>query len=303
MATTRCGVFAAVLGLAVALGGAVSAQDKKAWPPKEIKSGGKAWGIYMKPPKLEAIPDKGILVAEADSEEEAKKLSDAFFKDENNKFPKDLFTALKKDNGYGDQPTLTLDMLGGKKFVVPLSNVDPKPLPKAKPPILDLTGKKAKGKLGDWNVTFEFQKGNKLVITGDVEGEGEWGLTEEKLTMATKLAVFLGAVDKDGKMKGKRVKRDGKELLEWSAIVEIATERVDKPNDDGAKDYFIESLTFYSDGNPADSGGWSQASSALTLADAKKFKKVKEEKSAKAKADGDGYYEYRIVNKSGDAIR
>jgi hypothetical protein len=213
------GALYTVMCLLASLATGASGQEKKAWPPKEIKSTGKAWGVYMKPAKLEAIPDKGVLVAEADSEEEARKLADKFFNDPNNKFPRDLFSALKKNGGNEsvEQPTFTLEMPGGKKLVVPLSNVDPKPLPKAKPPIIDLTGKQAKGKIGKHDVTFEFQKGNKLLITGDVKGEGEWGLTEERLIMTTKPSVFFGTVDKDGKMKGQRVNRDGKELLDWGA--------------------------------------------------------------------------------------
>lgn len=200
-----------------------SAQSVEGWPPKEIKSSGKTWGVYMKQAKFENLAEKGMLVAEADSEEEAKRLADAYFKHPQNKFPHDLFGVEKRDDskrGTNDGlRTLSLDMPGGRKLVVPLSNVDPKPIPTAKPPVVDLKGKVARGKLGQYAVTFEFREGNKLVISGEAVGEGEWGLAGDQLTMTTQTSVFLGAVDKEGKMKGKRVRRDGKELLEWEATV------------------------------------------------------------------------------------
>ena len=123
-----------------------------------------------------------------------------------------------------DAPTaprrmLTLAMPGGKQLIVPLSDVDPKLTAVGDKPVVELAGRVAKGDMGGSKAEFEFKEGGKFTLGGEWIGAGVWALDGTRLTMTTEKAVFLGTVDKDGTMQGKRIKRDGKELLEWSLKV------------------------------------------------------------------------------------
>jgi hypothetical protein len=119
------------------------------WPPKRLERLSHPWVVYMVPqPSL----DKGVPVAEAGTKEDAeaiaKAMQDREYKE--GRFPHPTFIVRGPDDsseGTEDSAgirNLVLPLPGGKQLVVPLSNVDLKPLPTATPPVIDLTGKKAK---------------------------------------------------------------------------------------------------------------------------------------------------------------
>jgi tetratricopeptide (TPR) repeat protein len=66
-------------------------------------------------------------------------------------------------------------------------------------PAVSLTGRRLRGTIGDWNVSFAFSEKGRMIIydedaRGRVAGEGHWSLEGTSLTMQTALARYAGVV-------------------------------------------------------------------------------------------------------------
>ena len=75
-----------------------------------------------------------------------------------------------------------------------------------------LVGLRCPGKIGNWNVSFEFAGSGKVIIRdedngGSVAGEAAWEFDGKQLTMHTKIAEFTGTI-KANTVSGERTKRN-----------------------------------------------------------------------------------------------
>jgi hypothetical protein len=197
-----------------------------------------------------------------------------------------------------------------------LPTVDPGAMKLGGSKVASVAGKTGTGTIGTSKVSIKFTgkdgKG-KFVVSGELEGEGEWQQDGSGVVMETALSKFRGAIRGD-KLTGvrftKKAGEDGKNALtEWSVTV------TDTPKGEsvaGTKWSFTSELpdgtnyrssvsfeangkyTSLQDGKPAFSGTWKEVKDEVLIQ--AKYKNGRGPYNYKAKRQGDTLKQWKVEN-------
>lgn len=108
-----------------------------------------------------------------------------------------------------------------------IKSADPGPMKKTESAALSIVGKEAKGTIGKYSVTFRFMKKGKLIISGEMQGEGKWEQLGDNLYLTTERATYRGTIVGNS-ISGRRFSREDSQTLDqWAATLEENKPKID----------------------------------------------------------------------------